>query len=171
MDANETLADIVAELQQKSYDAIACGMQGYSDKLDDLAERIDAAAKREELRWAKANGDLARMLDLEKTQGGNAAKLREAAEEARIMAEGMWNNTKSDDWGGLVVKCEEALASPPRNCDVLGEEDAAKAFKEENCDQYENSFEDPRTCCEGRCVECVVHWMLATATQEKGGDK
>lgn len=68
----------------------------------------------------------------------------------------------------LIQSAREILAAPPRNCDAMTEEEAVKAFKAENCDQYENDSMDPRTCCEGRCVECVVRWMMAE--HKEGGD-
>lgn len=62
----------------------------------------------------------------------------------------------------------DALAAPPRNCDAIPADEMCRAFKHANCDQYENSSEDPRTCCEGRCVECIVKWMLK---EHKEGDE
>lgn len=75
--SNETIADLTAEIRQN---AKITGLNGHL-YWNAMADRLDAAAKREELRWAKANGDLARMLDSEKAQGGNAAAMREALEK------------------------------------------------------------------------------------------
>ena len=58
------------------------------------------------------------------------------------------------------TKIRAALAAPARNIDAIPEDEMVRAFKRDNCDQYENSSEDPRTCCEGRCVECIVKWMI-----------
>lgn len=46
-----------------------------------LLIEIEDEAKREELRWAKANGELARILDLGKAQCGNVEAIRDALQK------------------------------------------------------------------------------------------
>ena len=70
-------------------------------------------------------------------------------------------------------KVRDALASPPRNCDLYATADEAMdAFEREGC---------PNDCCdcpydtdpptEGSCPDCEVNWLFSTATPEKGGAK
>ena len=68
----------------------------------------------------------------------------------------------------VMQQAKDALATPPRNCDIGNEGEQVKRFKADNCDQYDNDIFDPRTCCTHRCVECVVKWM--NSTQDKRGE-
>ena len=68
----------------------------------------------------------------------------------------------------VLEECEAALAAPMRNCDTNDNiETLAKTFKKIWCDQFEQSLDDPRTCCSGQCVECVMKWMLAPVDREE----
>ena len=59
-------------------------------------------------------------------------------------------------------------AKPARNCDTKESIDAVvKRFKAENCDHYDNAFDDPRTQCHQNCVECVIKWMMANRIKEE----
>lgn len=68
----------------------------------------------------------------------------------------------------VLEECEAALAAPMRNCDTNDSvETLAKTFKKIWCDQFEQSLDDPRTCCSGQCVECVMKWMLSPVDREE----
>lgn len=116
---------------------------------------------------------------------GNAAALREALERAIDAIQAMvvlydeehtaavktgatWGRSDISAINAIVEQARVALSAPARNCDAIPADEMSRAFKHANCDQYENSSEDPRTCCEGRCVECIVKWMLK---EHKEGDE
>lgn len=118
-----------------------------ADELMEIADRIDAASKRE-------------------TVAGNAAKLREALEAWMEY----WN------WGGydalrerrLKTQTNAALASTPRNCDVGTVKEQTKRFWR---------FCNEKTCEECQCPlpsikggSCELFWgqMPYEASQEGG---
>ena len=86
---NETIPDILAEKRERAneierdvVEKMASG-EMVSDQyarevisgIRKEADRIEAAFKREELRWAKANGELAHIIECEKATIGNAAAI------------------------------------------------------------------------------------------------
>ena len=175
--SGETIADIVDELRTIQRNPTLQRTLEHAKELD-LADRIEAAHQREKLRWAKANGDLARMLDLEKAQGGDAARLREALE--KIVT---WCDTGEgeEEYGceNCVHDREEmaraALAAPPRNCDrpeFKNGEDAWLAFEKENpdwCDNHQSKSFWCDDCESAGCDRCMADWLMSQATTEKGG--
>lgn len=120
---HETIADIVAQLRAAAH------IQNADSPRDVLnfADRIEAAAKRERearVDAAQICGEVGEMIGREATrenssQVGNAAKIREAVENAldRLL---LWNYT--DQYTarmalGVVKKLHAAISAPPRNCD------------------------------------------------------
>ena len=59
---------------------------------------------------------------------GNAAAMREALSLALAFANGMYNTTNSDVYLKLAETIEEAISSPPRNCDVGNEKEQIERF-------------------------------------------
>ena len=173
--APEKVADIVAEMRRIYPPGPLCEKtvdgQFVHDEMRWLADRIEAAAKREELRWAKANGELARLLGCEKAQGGNATKLREALERiaARAAIGGEFDAHAYLD--EIRVIAESALSAPPRNCDrfaTAAEAVAAHKQAEQNCPPADCP-ECPYIVGRKSGVYCFEAWLFAPAAQE-GGD-
>lgn len=96
----------------------------------------------------------------EKVKPVNAAAMREALEDSQSLLESFSRGEYGSQVREQMRDNRAALAAPARNIDAIPEDELVRAFKRDNCDQYENSSEDPRTCCEGRCVECIVKWMI-----------
>lgn len=97
-------------------------------------------------------------------------KLREALTRVKKIA-ASYINCHDDEidrvMTEIVATCDSALAEPVRNCDTNESIDAVvKRFKAENCDHYDNAFDDPRTQCHQNCVECVIKWMMANRIKE-----
>lgn len=76
----------------------------------------------------------------------------------------------------VIQRLNDAIAEDQRrkmataensSCDTKESIDAVvKRFKAENCDHYDNAFDDPRTQCHQNCVECVIKWMMANRIKE-----
>ena len=109
---------------------------------------------------------------------GDAAKLREAVEYClgvlnRIdwLGDGVFPNGKfiaPETLARAKQKATAAIDAPARNCDTKESIDAVvKRFKAENCDHYDNAFDDPRTQCHQNCVECVIKWMMANQIKKE----
>ena len=124
----ETIADIVAVmLEFAETDSQTIGRDVLRRRIQKFAKRIEAAAKREREAGAEAAqicGEIGEMIGRESTckdslQVGNAAKMREAVENAldRLL---LWNYTNQYTARmalGVVNKLYAAISAPPRNCD------------------------------------------------------
>lgn len=98
--------------------------------------------------------------------GGDAAKLREVLEWCRDFMRNIYDGKEGvkfslDD----IERIDAALAAPPRNCDKYTTEK-----------QVEDACEGVRGCSgcfredlSSPCVSCTVSWLLAPATEKKGG--
>ena len=104
-----------------------------------------------------------------KTKVGDAAKLREAI-EAVLLAFNYGESTIVNQLPfskllPMLRKCVEALAAPPRNCDIY--------LTEEAVDAATMTVRDCKACSridmEAPCVFCMVRWLLAPA--KEGGAK
>lgn len=163
----ETIADIVAQLRAVAHIQTADTPRSVMQ----FADRIEAAVKREELRWATANGELARMIDLEKVQGYNAAAMREAVDKIQKLV----TSDRPADEVEIANICRAALAKPPRNCDVFKSEDEAKsafiAYYNETFG-LNGSIDEIGACDLKHNVDGICHdyiqWLLAPATERKG---
>lgn len=93
----ESLADIVADMRQGMNPNGTAECQYLESDICTLADRIEAAAKRE------------------REAVGNAAKMRKALEGVRdwLVVHNAYVDTERE-----IVKLNAALAEPPRNCDV-----------------------------------------------------
>jgi hypothetical protein len=138
MSENETIADIVVELQR-------CGDKWTDDKAKTTMECLGLIAiqfaRRIEAAW-KRERDECRMLAAttivtEKVPVGNAAATYEALEKVRFylpyMVQYVRLNWEDVDMGGYYDKIlgiiEAALSAPPRNCDVGTAEEQAERQK------------------------------------------
>ena len=190
-DGQETWREVVAEMRN-----FACELKGNlgpksnwierTDRADDLllfADRIEAAVTREELKWAKANGELAMLLDPEKIPTGNAAKLREALDRVhhylgRLIRDDLVED--APEASDMADEVWDALNEPPRNCDVGTPEEQAERFKE-FCLPRVGRCSETSTCPAHHQVNqfgiqyCQLRWAQlpyeAPATPEKGGEK
>lgn len=161
MDRNETLADISNMLREFSEAARAVNADLILDA-DDIADRIDAAVKRERDQFrdvTKLVGDVSKMRD---------ALVEVARLDSTLKGRVLKGNKDAINLLHAVCVATSALSSPPRNCDVGTAEEQLERHRREVCDEYENSWEDPRTQCNGNCKACVARWLLAPAGQEGG---
>ena len=125
----ETIADIVADIraQNQGLPEDSYALSPLVCDLLSLADRIEAAAKREREAGAEAAqvcGEIGEMIGMEATREkssrvGNAAKMREALSDACYA---MFNFLKTQNGGyeemaKALDKAKAALAAPPRNCD------------------------------------------------------
>ena len=173
---NETITDIIADMRR---DADADDITPdciLGQKLNYLADRLEAAFKREMSKNVSKNG-------ADFGQLGNAAKLREVVGDLLYMAERYVKKTPATEsvifdaktkkeirtvnYYGVIAKAQAVRAEPPRNCDMPlvvngpADNNADKAwlvFKRHNPDAY---FDVPGLL---RCID----WLLATATKKKG---
>ena len=125
----ETIADIVADIraQNQGLPEDSYALSPLVCDLLSLADRIEAAAKREREAGAEAAqvcGEIGEMIGREATrekssQVGNTSKMREALSDACYA---MFNFLKTQNGGygemaKALDKAKAALAVPPRNCD------------------------------------------------------
>lgn len=162
-DRNETLADVVAEIRAN---AKTTGMNVHI-YWNAVADRIEAAAKRETV--TNCNGF------------GNAAKLREAlqmfVDSVEWLCDGDESGRIKRQFAVLLSDAHAALAAPPRNCDRFATEEDANAAFDKMCDLRGDGL---RSCigCKYNGGErggfpsisrCRVAWLFDTSAQE-GGD-
>lgn len=151
---NETIADIIAEMR---------GIR--VREFQDYADRFEAAIKRER---AKIEADALEVGGIveaaRKRELGDAAKLREALEELVANIE-----MRSSTFGLNVMvdtktylDAKTALSAPPRNCERFQTVKQAKeAYRAEVRRVY---------IWDGCETERLVDWLLATATEQEGGN-
>ena len=121
----ETIADIVAEVRARANAWPDPSLVQYDER---LADRIEAAAKREREAGAEAAqvcGEIGEMIGREairekSSRVGNSAKMREALSDACYA---MFNFLKTQNGGyeemaKALDKAKAALAATPRNCDI-----------------------------------------------------
>ena len=134
----ETIADIVADIraQNQGLPEDSYALSPLVCDLLSLADRIEAAAKREREAGAEAAqicGEIGEMIGMEATREkssrvGNAAKMRDALRQVSRVAVEMTRKTVTgesedrktvDEWAlRLCDIVSAALAVPPRNCDI-----------------------------------------------------
>ena len=135
MNSNETLQDIVAGMRgENGFPVPFAPMRAiWLSDYHALADRIEAAWKRDradaELYWSGVGHAEA----VAEFKWGNMAVMRKALKVSRDFAEQIEGKTGeadvADDAGEIVETCEEALKSPPRNCDVGTPEEQIARFK------------------------------------------
>lgn len=141
MDRNETLSGIVGKIRRAyKLDGVTGSVIVPKFIMLELADRIEAAVKRE-------------------TVAGDTAKLREALEYAREVL-------VLNGFVEPVVRCDAALAAPPRNCDRFPTYvDAVAYFNKHN----QPLRADPRpNLIDGKKYEDFSEWYADTAPQEGG---
>ena len=152
---HETIADIVADIraQNQGLPEDSYALSPLVCDLLSLADRIEAAAKREREAGAEAAqvcGEIGEMIGREATREkssrvGNAAKMREALRQVSRVAVEMTRKTVTgesedrktvDEWALRLCDIVSAtLAAPPRNCDVGTDEEQSRRY-EELCDRH-----------------------------------
>ena len=171
----ETQVDIIAEMRMGNPVGLCAYRIGLPDKeevyesgakrritmikavtVQELADRLEAAAKRE------------------KAQHGNAAEMREALKPWIAFAEWLLENAGKDKLGeairenGPIIRqrMEElraALAAPPRNCDV-GTPQEQEARWNDYCDDVTRGDCPPSAGCKS----CALYWAQMSYKAEKG---
>lgn len=180
--ANETMADIIAEMRRREkshyYPKVARNiMHQYSD-------RIDAAWKREKAEWESAacacvsDAVMSGRVAVEHPPFGNAAAMREALLRIVEFAKA-WADPGADaatTLGLIIDKAESALSSPPRQCDIgSAEEQVARyhAFCYRMMKQN-NHCCGPCPChkfVNGEAQSCTLIWAQMPYEAEEGGAK
>lgn len=202
IDNHETSADIISEIRERMeklknaiHSAPLCyptdSMKSQYEILDEFADRLEAAHKREidelkkqieDLRqqrdvWSKRADELKTKCNEQYAklkQAGDAAKLREALKVANETADELlkwtWNHYQElNCMGGRLKRAiEAALSAPPRNCDVGTAEEQYRrhgAF----CDATRHGMSGYHCDDAPRCVFCFAKW--ARLPYEEGGAK
>lgn len=141
---NETIADIIAEIRALS-NPISDGIIAINGRR--IADRLEAAHRREAREAVTGSNQL-----------GDAAKLREALEEARKVIKPMY-------WAKETLPIiDAALAAPPRNCEMFSTVDEVyKAWD----DYLKKHPELPPSC---KTSGSIIPWLFAPATEKEGGN-
>ena len=149
-DTHETIADIIAEKRRQA-DKIErnCAEMMKRGKMisDSFVRELVADIRREANRLEAA----------QKREAGDAAKLREALKAIGGLCAGLMPT-----WDGAVGRikdmAETALAAPPRNCDKV----------KTSWDVLKEWHEGLDTAND---IVRMLDWLLAPATEKKGGAK
>ena len=157
-DRHETIADIIAEMRQGMNPNGTAECQYLESDICMLADRLEAALKRELSKNTSKNG-------ADFGQLGDAAKLREALEFCvkgmcgfcRMDAEARGMTTECVNGCEALRKAKAALAAPPRNCD------------RPECATTKAAQEVWRREDGGKTA--YYEWLLATTTEKEGGAK
>lgn len=163
----ETISDIVREMRKdipRVIDAKVI-LRNYADRIEKAAKALEA--NRDNWRdqaFAEASRANAAM---ESLQVGNAAKMREALEWlfgfGYITTDGGFH---MPDAKMARNKIEEALAAPPRNCDI--------GTAEEQAERYMNFCRNHPKCIGCPCVgrvkynQCEFAWLQMPYEEAKG---
>lgn len=153
----ESLADIVADMRQGMNPNGTAECQYLESDICTLADRLEAAHKREMSKIASKNrADFGQL--------GDCAKLREAVK----LAMSVLCRNEADapyrawcEYDNAIDKCKAALAAPPRNCDVGSAEEQDQRFRD-FCPKYTHG--GSTSDCEGckasgtACFECALVW-------------
>lgn len=144
---NETITDIIAWLRKPRE-----GENAYLTLWrDEIADRLDAAHKRER---------------------GNAAKLREALETLRELLGDLLRLGDAEyhnDFSNFCDIIDAALAAPPRNCDV--------GTAQEQSERMDAAYCSNRLCAKGKCplfkpgLDCSLIWAQMPYVEKEGGAK
>lgn len=144
MAEQETIADIIAEMQETKYGDAECEVKWC---LTQWADRLEAAHKRER---------------------GDSAKLREAVGYILKYADSVACRDHDEHTRHYIDQirkwAQSALAAPPRNCERFGSSTQARAewYKTEVLPRVEgvvSGVEPP-----------FVDWLFAPATEKEGGN-
>lgn len=144
MSANETPADIVAEMRKRKeqledaiFAAPICysteGLKSQAEILDEFIDRLDAALKREPEREIVSRRSI--KIPIEMVPTCSMAAMRETLEavaELFIEIQGLGRSPMSNKAYAVKRKVYAALSIPPRNCERFKtKEEAAIAFANE----------------------------------------
>ena len=144
-DRQETIADIVSEMRDESHAGEGSYLEWVSEKLLNYADRIEAAEKQSVTNCNRF---------------GNAAKMREACDNISEYAKAAACHTEDAHLLGYLnqieIWAEDALAEPPRNCDVGTAEEQSKRHREW-CRQAR---------CVFGCIQCIAEWLQLPYVRE-----
>ena len=184
-ESRETVADIVADIRERAENAMRNGErlvhnEAVANMLTFVADRIEAAAKRDEeravehaTRHAEAVArdncrDCVHNPSGRNYEGGNAAAMREALVSVRALIADEPDGTPMID--AMKATIEAALAAPVRNFDIGTPEEHTRRMVSEFCCQYE-CYELPsgKHCPlyhEG--IDCRFTWAQMPYKAEEG---
>ena len=157
---NETIADILREMREaaKSTDLFNGEEVGEpmirGTEVEDWADRIDAAAKREREEVESDALSVGGLVEATRHKAGNAAAMREALESTEELLEHFAKpgTMLGDAFAFHMRDNRAALAAPARNCDILSEEAANEAW-----DEYRHSHVLPRGGWDFRHVIALLY--------------
>lgn len=182
----ETVTDIVADIRERAYNATRHGERttdnyAVSELLKSIADRIEAAWKRERSAWKDLNDIAYEMLKHEKDdanrrveevsrQVGNAAAMREALCDIVMLTMKARYSIHGDVACGIIAsKAKHALSAPARQCDVGTAEEQAERHSRFCISQHGHCKRCPahRRTHNG----CVLAWAQMPYEAEEGGAK
>ena len=157
----ETIEDVIrkirneiAELRKVSPNVPSIAADWWEARADEI----------EACTWAKGEAEeslRAPVPTAEKSSAvGNAAKLREAVEQSKLIAESTSGLRLADDdkLRDVAKVCEAALSAPPRNCDKV----------KTSWDVLKKWHEGLDTA---NAIVRMLDWLFAPATEKEGGAK
>lgn len=153
----ETINDIVDDIRAQNQGLPEDGyaLSPLVADLLGLADRIEAAIKREREATCK-----------ESLQVGNAAAIREAA--AEFVSVILDKKPGIHNLHRLAEKCRDALAKPPRNCDVGTAEEQDKRFTYQFCRVgIEGCVRCKLNTLKHRGNTCGIHWAQMPHTKAR----
>ena len=182
---NETLADIVAEMRDEMTgthyvaDGMIESLHRAQSELRALADRLEAALKREkdeiEADALAAGG----IVEAERHKPGNAAAMREALgavyrilEEIQSFTPHLSDVSLMREFRSRVCRAKRvldvALSAPPRNCDIGTAEEQAERYGR-HCDKFALGGMHCETCpCCGKIPFGRCEFAWAQMPYEKG---
>lgn len=198
----KTVADILADIRERAENAMRNGErlvhnEAVANMLTFVADRIEAAAKRDEERAVEHATHHAEAVARDNCrdcvhnprghnfEGGNAAAMREALvflrDQELWMLEGNVRHCVGLTVFGLEQACkimrgviEEALSKPPRQCDVGTPEEQSDRFAD-FCDSHSGCSQCPAKALwsfsNGHKPSCGVLWAQMPYKAEEGGAK
>lgn len=162
----ETIADIVAELRNKTGNMYDCTITTTEDEVHDYADRLEAAWKREKNAPEQRSPSASQVSPMPVNDAHiipqivNAAQMRNALERILSLTNSLDENCAVDPVEIRDI-ARNALAAPPRNCDMLGG-DEDKLF-----DCY---IQERKYCKYKHLSPDYGFWLLKTA-KKKGEEK
>ncbi len=156
-DNPDTIDTILDDMLNEGHTGPADALEWVQAKMEYYAGRIKAAWKRQSVTGSHGLGNAAAMREA-------LAALVRVIDECDSGSQLWWHSGAK---GVIPLKnAKDALAAPPRNCDIYTTEDAvdtATVTVRDECGAC------PSLDMEAPCVFCMVRWLLAPA--KKGGAK
>ena len=166
---HEKIADIVTGLRQSAdsefpYDVDAMNIY------DSLADRIEAAWRREKAEWEAAacacvsDAVMSGRVAVEHEPVGNAAAMREALKEIDRVVWDKKRHTKEETEAHRLAT--EAITVPPRQCDVGTPEEQSERMEKAVCSKHHGCVRCPLR--KAKYSDCSLGWAQTPYAAEEG---